>query len=138
MVKVDNYEVMEGLFYSEDYMWVHVEDGKAKIGITDYAQKQLKEIVFVELPSEGDAVKVGDPFGTVESVKAVSDLVAPISGTIEQVNGEVGNRPELLNEDPYGEGWLIIVDPTDLKKDLKSLMGFERTVEWHRKIIQEG
>ena len=138
MVKVDNYEVMEGLYYSEDYMWVSVEDGKAKIGITDYAQKQLKEIVFVELPSEGDAVKAGDPFGTVESVKAVSDLVAPISGTIEQVNGEVGNRPELLNEDPYGEGWLIIVAPTDLEKELKKLMDFERAVEWHREVVQEG
>jgi len=138
MVKVNNYEVMEDLYYSEDYMWVHVEDGKAKIGMTDYAQKQLKEIVFVELPSEGDTVKLGDPFGTVESVKAVSDLVAPISGTIEQVNGEVGNRPELLNEDPYGEGWLIIIDPTDLEKELKKLMDFEKAVEWHRGIILEG
>ncbi len=138
MVKVNNYEVMEDLYYSEDYMWVSVEDGKAKIGMTDYAQKQLKEIVFVELPSEGDAIKVGDPFGTVESVKAVSDLVAPVSGTIEQVNGEVGNRPELLNEDPYGEGWLIIVDPTDLEKELKRLMNFDRAVEWHTKIVQEG
>jgi len=138
MVKVNNYEVMEGLYYSEDYMWVRVEDGKAKIGITDYAQKQLKEIVFVELPSEGDAVKVGDPFGTVESVKAVSDLVAPVSGTIEQVNGEVRNRPELLNEDPYGEGWLIIIAPTDLEKELKNLMDFKRAVEWHREVIQEG
>lgn len=138
MVKVNNYEVMENLYYSEDYMWVSVEDGKAKIGMTDYAQKQLKEIVFVELPSEGDAVKVGDPFGTVESVKAVSDLVAPISGTIEQVNGEVGNRPELLNENPYGEGWLLIIDPTDLKKELENLMDFEKAVEWHRKVAEEG
>jgi len=81
---------------------------------------------------------VGDPFGTVESVKAVSDLVAPLSGTIEQVNGEVGNRPELLNEDPYGEGWLIIVNPTNLEKELKKLMDFEKVVEWHRKIILEG
>jgi len=138
MVKVNNYEVMEDLYYSADYMWARVENGKAKIGITDYAQKQLKEIVFVELPSEGDAVKVGDPFGTVESVKAVSDLVAPVSGTIEHVNGAVGNRPELLNEDPYGEGWLIIVAPTDLEKELKKLMDFERAVEWHREVVQEG
>ena len=138
MVKVNNFEVLEDLHYSEDYMWVRLEDGKAKIGITDYAQKQLKEIVFVELPSEGDAVKVGDPFGTVESVKAVSDLVAPVSGTIEQVNGEVENRPELLNEDPYGEGWLLILSPTDLKKELKELMDFDKAVEWHKKLIEEG
>ena len=89
MVKVDEYEVLEGLYYSEDYMWVKVEDGKARVGITDYAQKQLREIVFVELPSEGDEVTQGEPFGTVESVKAVSDLVAPLSGTVESVNEEV-------------------------------------------------
>lgn len=138
MVKVDDYEVAEGLYYSKDYMWVKIENGKAKIGITDYAQKQLREIVFAELPSAGDTIKVGDPFGTLESVKAVSDLTAPLSGTIDEVNEEVGSRPELLNEDPYGEGWLLILSPTDLKKELKELMDFDKAVEWHKKLIEEG
>jgi len=138
LVKVDNYEVAEGLHYSKDYMWVKIENGKAKIGITDYAQKQLREIVFAELPSAGDTLKVGDPFGTLESVKAVSDLIAPLSGTIDEVNEEVGPRPELLNEDPYGEGWLLILSPTDLKKELKELMDFDKAVEWHKKLIEEG
>jgi len=138
LVKVDNYEVAEGLYYSKDYMWVKIEDGKAKIGITDYAQKQLREIVFAELPSAGDTLKAGDPFGTLESVKAVSDLIAPLSGTIDEVNEEVGSRPELLNEDPYGEGWLLILSPTDLKKELKELMDFDKAVEWHKKLIEEG
>ena len=138
MVKVDDFEVVEGLYYSSDYMWVKVEDKKAKIGITDYAQKQLREIVFAELPSAGETIKAGDPFGTLESVKAVSDLISPLSGTIDRVNEEVGSRPELLNEDPYGEGWLLILSPTDLKKELKVLMDFDKAVEWHKKLIEEA
>lgn len=137
MVKVDGYEVLEGLYYSEDYMWVKVEDGKAKVGITDYAQKQLREIVFVELPSEGDEVTQGEPFGTVESVKAVSDLVAPLSGTVESVNEEVVEKPEMLNENPY-EAWLIVVKPSNLDEELKKLMSFDESVEWHKKLIKEG
>lgn len=138
MVKVDDFEVVEGLYYSSDYMWVKVEDKKARIGVTDYAQKQLREIVFAELPSAGDTLKAGDPFGTLESVKAVSDLIAPLSGTIENVNEEIESRPELLNEDPYGEGWLLILSPTDLKKESTKLMDFDKAVEWHKKIIEES
>jgi len=138
MVKVDDFEVAEKLYYSTDYMWVKIEDDKARIGITDYAQKQLREIVFVELPNEGDTIKVKQPFGTVESVKAVSDLVAPLSGTIEEINDEVTSRPELLNEDPYGEGWLLVLSPINLKKELQELMNFDNAVEWHKKLIKEG
>ena len=138
MVKVNNYEIVEGLHYSKEYFWVHVEDGKAKLGITDYAQKQLREIVFIEIPNPGETLTQNQPFGTVESVKAVSDLIAPLSGTIEQINEEAKNRPELLNEDPYGQGWLLIISPTNLDKELKELMDFEKAVEWHKEIIQEG
>jgi len=87
LVKVDGYEVPEGLYYSENHMWVKVEEGKARVGITDYAQKQLREIVFVELPSEGDEVTQGEPFGTVESVKAVSDLVARARKSVDEILG---------------------------------------------------
>lgn len=135
---MDDFEVVEGLYYSSDYMWVKVEDKKARIGVTDYAQKQLREIVFAELPSAGDTLKAGDPFGTLESVKAVSDLIAPLSGTIENVNEEIESKPELLNEDPYGEGWLLILSPTDLKKESTKLMDFDKAVEWHKKIIEES
>jgi len=138
LVKVDNYEVPEGLYYSEEWMWVRVENGKARIGITDYAQKQLREIVFVELPSAGDTLTNTEPFGTVESVKAVSDLVAPVSGTIEQINEEVSDKPELLNEDPYNKGWLIVISPTSLDAELKQLMDFNKAVEWHKKLVKEG
>ena len=138
MVKVDDYEVPEGLYYHEEFGWARIEDGKARIGITDYAQKQLREIVFVELPSPGDTVTQNEPFGTVESVKAVSDLVAPLSGTIEEVNEEVQNRPETLNEDPYEKGWLLVISPSNLDEELKALMDLNKAVEWHKKLIKEG
>ena len=138
LVKVDDYEVPEGLYYHKEFGWAHIENGKARIGITDYAQKQLREIVYVELPSAGDNLKQDDPFGTVESVKAVSDLVAPLSGRIEQVNEEVSSKPELLNEDPYEKGWLLVISPTNLDEELKKLMDFNKAVEWHKSLIKEG
>ncbi len=137
MVKVGDYEVVEGLYYTEDWMWLKVEDGKARIGITDYAQKQLREVVFAELPSAGDEIIKGEPFGTVESVKAVSDLVAPVSGKIEVVNSKVTDSPEMLNEDPYNEAWLILAAPTNLEEDLKTLMDFAKSVEWHKELAKE-
>jgi glycine cleavage system H protein len=138
LVKVDGHEVPEGLYYHEEFGWARIEDGKARIGITDYAQKQLREIVFVELPSVGDTIAQNEPFGTVESVKAVSDLVAPLSGTIEEVNEEVQNKPETLNEDPYEKGWLLIISPSNPDEELKALMDFNKAVEWHKKLIKEG
>ena len=138
MVKVEDYEVPENLCYHKEYLWAKKEDGKVKIGMIDFAQKQLNDIVFVELPSVGDAVTQGEPFGTLESVKAVSDLVAPINGTIETINEELESKPELLNEDPYGAGWLLIVAPTNLDEDLKALLDFNAAVEWHKELIKEG
>jgi len=138
LVKVDDYEVREGLYYSKEWTWVKLENGKARIGITDYAQKQLREVVFAELPDVGDEIVKGEPFGTVESVKSVSDLVAPLSGKIEEVNEEVVNNPQIINEDPYGEGWLIVVSPSNLDEDLKTLMSFEDSVEWHKELAKES
>ncbi len=132
MVKVDGIEVPEGLYYSKDFEWLKVEGDKVRVGITDYAQKQLREIVYAELPGSGAATKQNDPYGTVESVKAVSDLVAPITGTIEEVNSEVQSKPELLNEDPYTKGWLVIVKPSNLNTELGNLMNFNQAVEWHK------
>jgi glycine cleavage system H protein len=132
MVKVDAYEVPEGLYYSKDFEWVKVEGDKVRVGVTDYAQKSLREIVYAELPSAGGEVKQGEPYGTVESVKAVSDLIAPVSGTIEEVNDEVQSKPELLNEDPYVRGWLLVVKPANLQAELANLMDFAKAVEWHK------
>ena len=132
MVKVENYEVPEGLYYSNDFGWVKVEGDKVRMGITDYAQKQLREIVYAELPEAGTEVKQNEPYGTLESVKAVSDLVAAVSGTVEEVNSEVQSQPELLNEDPYLKGWLVIVKPANLQAELANLMDFDKAVEWHK------
>jgi glycine cleavage system H protein len=132
MVKVDNYEVPEGLYYSKDFEWIKIEGEKVRMGITDYAQKQLREIVYAELPEAGTEVKQNEPYGTVESVKAVSDLVAAISGTVEEVNAEAQSKPELLNEDPYVKGWLILVKPANLQAELANLMDFDKAVEWHK------
>ena len=132
MVKVEAYEVPEGLYYSKDFEWIKIEGDKVRMGITDYAQKQLREIVYAELPVAGTAVKQNEPYGTLESVKAVSDLVAAVSGTIEEVNGEVQSKPEMLNEDPYVKGWLILVKPANLQAELANLMDFDKAVEWHK------
>ena len=138
MVKVEDYEVPENLYYHKEYLWAKVENGKVKIGIIDFAQKQLNDIVYVELPSVGDAITQNEPFGTLESVKAVSDLVAPVSGTVESINEELEAKPDLVNEDPYNEGWLLIVAPTNLDAELKEIMNFDAAVEWHKKLVTEG
>jgi len=132
MVKVDGNEVPEGLYYSKDFAWVKIEDNKVRMGITDYAQKSLREIVYAELPNAGGEVKQGEPYGTLESVKAVSDLIAGISGTIEEVNEEAKSKPETLNEDPFGKGWLLIIKPLNLQAELANLMDFNAAVEWHK------
>ena len=132
MVKVDGYEVPEGLYYSKEFAWIKVEGDKVRMGITDYAQKQLREIVYAELPTAGSEVKQNEPYGTVESVKAVSDLVAAVSGTVEEINSEAQSKPELLNEDPFDRGWLVVVKPSNLQAELPSLMDFSQAVEWHK------
>jgi len=132
MVKVDGTEVKEGLYYTKEFEWVKIEGDKVRIGITDHAQKQLREIVYAELPSQGTAITQNAPYGTVESVKAVSDLIAPISGEILEVNAEVQSKPELLNEDPYEKAWLLVVKPANLQAELPNLIDFNKSVEWHK------
>lgn len=101
------------LKYSEEHEWVKTEDGKVRIGITDFAQSELGDIVFVELPEVGDEIEADEPFGSVESVKTVSELYAPISGKVVEVNEELDDSPELVNESPYEKAWMIVVEPAD-------------------------
>ncbi|MFW6117344.1 MAG: glycine cleavage system protein GcvH [Thermoproteota archaeon] len=138
MVEIDEYEVPEDLYYTEDWAWIKVEGDLVRVGLTDYAQKQLREVVYAELPEAGMEVEQGEPYGTVESVKAVSDLTAPINGTVEEVNDEIQASPEILNEDPYGEGWLVVIKPSNLEADLEKTMNFDEAVEWHKEMIEEG
>jgi glycine cleavage system H protein len=101
------------LMYTKEHEWAKVEGDRVRIGITAYAQEQLGDVVFVELPKVGGTVTQHKGFGVVESVKAVSDLFAPLSGKIAEVNAELPNRPELVNQDPYGQGWMIVIAPSD-------------------------
>jgi glycine cleavage system H protein len=99
--------------YLDSHEWIEVTDSTARIGISDFAQDELGDVVFVDLPAEGDELSQGDSFGVVESIKAVSDIYAPVTGTVTAVNDDLADAPELLNEDPYGDGWLIEVDLDD-------------------------
>ncbi|QUG42540.1 glycine cleavage system protein GcvH [Psychrobacillus sp. INOP01] len=102
------------LKYSAEHEWVKTEGGNVRIGITEFAQSELGDIVFVELPQVGDEIKAGDPFGSVESVKTVSELYAPISGKVLEVNTELEDSPEYVNESPYENAWMIVIEPADL------------------------
>lgn len=103
----------EDLRYSDEHEWVRWADGEAVVGITHHAQEQLGDVVYVELPAVGAEVEQFQPFGVVESVKAASDLYAPLSGRVSAVNAALAEHPELVNEDPYGEGWMIRLQPRD-------------------------
>ncbi|WP_020007863.1 glycine cleavage system protein GcvH [Salinicoccus albus] len=113
--------VPKDLKYSEDHEWVRVEDGKVTIGITEFAQSELGDIVFVELPSEGDEIETGETFGSVESVKTVSELYAPLNGTVVEVNEELEDSPELVNESPFEKAWMVVVELSD-ESQLDNLM----------------
>jgi len=105
--------VPEGLRYSSDHEWVAVDGNTARVGITDYAQDALGDVVYVDVPASGTTVAANESFGEVESTKSVSELYAPVSGEIVQVNEEVADAPEKLNADAYGEGWLIVIEMSD-------------------------
>jgi len=121
----------ENLKYTKDHEWILVEGGVGTVGITDHAQGELGDVVFVELPAVGKAVKQADSFGTIEAVKAVSDLYSPVSGSIAEINKELAGTPELVNRDPYGKGWMVkirLTNPDELKNLLdaaayKALLG---------------
>lgn len=113
MKELDELKLPEDLMYTKDHEWAKVEGDVVLVGITDYAQDQLGDIVFVEMPEEGDSFDAGDEFGTLESVKAVSELYLPIAGEIVEANEELDDSPELINQDPY-EGWIVKVKPANM------------------------
>src|SRR5579872_3817769 len=117
----DTPQIPPELFYTKDHEWAQVDDNVITVGITEYAQDALGEVVYVELPEEGQKVTQNEPFGVVESVKAVSDLYAPVSGTVVEVNEGLTENPGNVNDDPYGDGWLIRIE-MDSEKELAALM----------------
>ena len=121
--------VQEGLKYSEEHEWIRVEDGMGYIGITDFAQAELGEIVYVEVESVGETIEKGEIFGTIEAVKTTSDLYMPVSGKVIEFNSKLdendGDQPDLVNSDPYGDGWLVKIELT-LPEELDQLMDLEK------------
>jgi len=134
---VDEYEVRIGLLYTEEHEWVKVEDGKARVGVTDYAQKSLHEIVYVELPEEEIEVEQMKPMGTVESIKAVSEVYSPVSGRVIKINERLRDSPELVNKSPYDEGWIAVIEPSNLDEELRRLLTPEQYADLLRKIIKK-
>lgn len=124
-------DIPNDLRYTREDEWCRLEGTRIVIGVTDYAQQQLGDIVFVELPAVGSSVERGEPFGVIESVKAVSDLYAPVSGEVIEVNGDLADHPEHVNDDCYTDGWMIAIQPSD-ESDLDSLLdaaSYRRHVE---------
>jgi glycine cleavage system H protein len=120
--------VPAALKYSEEHEWVKVEGNQVTIGITDFAQSELGDIVFVELPQAGDTIELNEPFGSVESVKTVSELYAPVTGKVIKVNEELDGSPEKVNSSPYEDGWMIVVEMSDAS-ELEKLWSADKYVE---------
>lgn len=125
-------EVTEELKYTKTHEWIKIEEDKVRIGITDHAQGELTDIVYVEMPEKGTEIKKGDVLGTVESVKATNDVFSPVSGTIVDVNAKLEDTPELMNSEPYGNGWMVLLKFAD-KSELSELL----TAEEYGKIVSE-
>ena len=121
-------EVPENLLYTQEHEWIRVDGNNAIVGITQFAQDQLGDIVFVELPEVGTLIEQETPFGVVESVKTVSDLYAPVSGTVKAINQELESNPEKVNNEPYESGWIIEIEISD-KNELEKLMSPEKYIE---------
>jgi glycine cleavage system H protein len=124
-------DIPDGLRYSTDHEWARAEDGRVRVGITDYAQDALGDVVFVDLPEVGSTVQKGEACAEVESTKSVSEIYAPVTGTVVEVNGDLGDNPERLNEDPYGEGWICVIaleDPAQLD-ELLHAEGYRALIE---------
>ena len=124
--------VPDELRYTADHEWARLEDGRVRVGITDYAQDALGDVVFVQLPELGGQVDAGGSFGEVESTKSVSDVYAPVAGSVVEVNNELADVPQRLNEDPYGEGWICVIEPAD-----ENAFGDLLDADAYRKLIAE-
>lgn len=121
-------EVKENLLYTNDHEWVRIEGNEATVGITDYAQSELGEIVFVDVPSICESIQQFDIFGSIEAVKTVADLNMPMSGTVKEFNNRLDSEPELVNNDPYGDGWIIKISLDD-QREVANLLTSEQYKE---------
>ena len=118
-------QVRKGFYYTRDDLWVSVENGEAKVGVSDYLQKTSGDVAFIEVAKTGSVVEKGKEFATIESAKTTVALLSPLSGRVDETNGNLTGKPELVNSDPYGEGWLVVITPQNLEDDRTSLLSAE-------------
>ncbi len=137
MVKVEEYDLPDDLYYHEEHCWVKIEDGKVRIGFDDFTQKLAGKMKRISLPFEGDELQQDQPIGTIESGKWVGKIIAPVSGVVVQVNEKMEETPWLINDDPYGQGWIAVVEPSKLQEELPKLHYKEKAVEWTKREIKE-
>ncbi|MEM2109070.1 MAG: glycine cleavage system protein GcvH [Candidatus Odinarchaeota archaeon] len=136
-LKVGDYVIQEGLYYTKTHEWLKIENNKAVVGITDYAQRNLKDLVYVEFINAdeealdvGSEVKAGSQIAAIESVKATSEVYSPVSGRIVEINRKLENNPELANKEPYGAGYIMVIEPSDLNSEVKKLMNDKSYMEF--------
>ena len=136
-MRLDDFEIPDDLRFTKEHEWIRVESDRCKVGVTDYAQKSLHEVVYVDLPQVGKLLKQSDSFGTVESVKAVSELYSPVSGEIAERNEKLVQSPELVNQDPYGAGWIVIVKPSRLEEDIAPLLTAKSYADYLKELTKK-
>jgi glycine cleavage system H protein len=137
-MKIGEYEILEDLYYTREHEWMKIENEKCRIGITDYAQKTLHEVVYVDLPPLSKILTQNASLGTVESVKAVSEMYSPISGEVAERNESLINSPELVNQDPYGAGWVVVVKPSRLSDELKVLLSHDGYMKFLDQLVKKS
>ena len=133
-MKFEDYEIQDYRFYSEEHEWVISEGGKLKVGITDYAVKALHDVVYVNLPQVGHDVRQGGNLGSVESIKAVSDIFSPVSGKVESVNDRLISSPEIVNQSPYSEGWLVEISPSMWPSEKGNLLDAQSYADYLKRL----
>lgn len=139
MADIEGYNIPEDLIYHEEDTWIKIEDDKVRVGMSDFFQQAAGDIVYVDLPFEGDEVKQGEAFGKAQSSKWIGKLIAPLSGTIEEVNYELDSDSTIINKDPYGEGWVMVMTPSNLDEEKESLIeGMEAIVAWIKRQIEKA
>jgi glycine cleavage system H protein len=138
MANIFGYEMPDELYYNEEHSWAKVEGEKVRVGMTDFFQREAGDIVFVDLPEEGDEVSQGEVCGKIQSRKWIGKLVAPVSGEVVELNEELEDDPTLINKDPYGKGWILVIEASNLDEELKNLMQGEAVKAFIEKEIQKA
>ena len=139
MAEIEGYNMPDDLYYHEDDTWIKIEDDQVRIGMTDFFQQAAGDIVYVDLPFEGDEIAQGEPFGKAQSAKWIGKLISPLSGTIEEVNYDLDSDSTIINKDPYGDAWVMLLTPSDLDGEKEGLIfGVEATTKFIKGQIEKA